>query len=37
MIIFLTVIAMFPYLKKQPKEILSEMEGLKMVLYLVDM
>lgn len=27
MIIFLTIIAMFPYLKKQPKEILSEMEG----------
>ena len=27
MIILLTVIAMFPYLKKHPKEILSEMEG----------
>ena len=27
MIILLTVIAMLPYLKKQPKEILSEMEG----------
>lgn len=27
MIILLTVIGMFPYLKKQPKEILSEMEG----------
>ena len=26
-IIFLTVIAMYPYLKKHPKEILSEMEG----------
>lgn len=26
-IILLTVIAMFPYLKKHPKEILSEMEG----------
>ena len=27
MIVLLTVIAMFPYLKKHPKEILSEMEG----------
>lgn len=27
MIVFLTVIAIFPYLKKHPKEILSEMEG----------
>ncbi len=27
MVILLTVIAMFPYLKKHPKEILSEMEG----------
>ena len=27
MILLLTVIAMLPYLKKQPKEILSEMEG----------
>ncbi len=27
MIILLTVIAMFPYLKRHPKEILSEMEG----------
>ena len=27
MIILLTVIAMFPYLKKHPKEILAEMEG----------
>ena len=27
MIILLTVIAMFPYLKKHPKEIWSEMEG----------
>lgn len=27
LIILLTVIAMFPYLKKHPKEILSEMEG----------
>lgn len=27
MITFLTIIAMFPYLRKHPKEILSEMEG----------
>jgi putative ABC transport system permease protein len=27
MVILLTVIAMLPYLKKHPKEILSEMEG----------